>query len=439
MGDKQTITRKVQIIPVGDKEEVNRAYKYIRDAQYAQNRAYNILISSVYSAIISGKSKEEIAEIYTRGQRKPKEDDPEYSLYKYGEINFPVGLPIAGGLSRMVKQDLKKAKSDGLFKGNSALPNRRRTASLEVHGDYVRLRRTNPHRDKGLYHDYESHTEFLDALINGSPEVKIRFANGITFKVVFGNPYKSHEMRVMFQRIFEEVYEVNGSSIQFDKIGKKMMLNLVITIPKVKTELDESIVVGVDLGVAIPAVCAVNNSQYERSFIGSANDFLRVRTKLQAQRRRLSKALRNTSGGHGRAKKLRKLDAIGRIESNFAQTYNHMVSKRVVDFAVKNHAKYINVENLEGYDSNGFILRNWSFFQLQQYIAYKAAGKGIEVRKINPYHTSQICSCCGHWEEGQRVSQSEFVCLNPECKNYGVAINADFNAARNIAMSKDFV
>ena len=90
MGDKQTITRKVQIIPVGDKEEVNRAYKYIRDAQYAQNRAYNILISSVYSAIISGKSKEEIAEIYTRGQRKPKEDDPEYSLYG-GQAGKPPG------------------------------------------------------------------------------------------------------------------------------------------------------------------------------------------------------------------------------------------------------------------------------------------------------------------------------------------------------------
>ena len=56
--------------------------------------------------------------------------------------------------------------------------------------------------------------------------------------------------------------------------------------------------------------------------------------------------------------------------------------------------------DLSGFDSSKFILRNWSFYELQQFITYKAAKYGIEVRKINPFHTSQICSCCGHWEEG---------------------------------------
>ena len=58
---------------------------------------------------------------------------------------------------------------------------------------------------------------------------------------------------------------------------------------------------------------------------------------------------------------------------------------------------------------------------------------------IDPYHTSQICSCCGHWEEGQRINQSTFICKNPECKNFGVKINADFNASRNIALSTNFI
>lgn len=78
-------------------------------------------------------------------------------------------------------------------------------------------------------------------------------------------------------------------------------------------------------------------------------------------------------------------------------------------------------------------MRNWSFYELQHFITYKAAKYGIEVRKINPYHTSQICSCCGHWEEGQRIDQSHF-----KCKACGSELNADFNASRNIAMSKDF-
>ena len=139
---------------------------------------------------------------------------------------------------------------------------------------------------------------------------------------------------------------------------------------------------------------------------------------------------------------LEPLDRTDKAEAHFVETYCHMVSKRVVDFAVKNGAKYINIENLNGYDSSEFILRNWSFYKLQQYITYKAERYGIIVRKINPCYTSQICSVCGNYEEGQRKSQSVFECANPECKShnkYKYGFNADFNAARNIAMSTLFM
>lgn len=43
--------------------------------------------------------------------------------------------------------------------------------------------------------------------------------------------------------------------------------------PKEIKELDENKVVGVDLGIAIPAVCALNTNSYSRKSIGSADDF----------------------------------------------------------------------------------------------------------------------------------------------------------------------
>ena len=38
-------------------------------------------------------------------------------------------------------------------------------------------------------------------------------------------------------------------------------------------------VVGVDLGIAIPVMCALNNNMYKREAIGSAEKFRRIRIK----------------------------------------------------------------------------------------------------------------------------------------------------------------
>lgn len=70
-------------------------------------------------------------------------------------------------------------------------------------------------------------------------------------------------------------------------------------------------------------------------------------------------------------------------------------------------------------------------------IEYKAAMEGITVKYVNPAYTSQTCSCCGN--KGERISQSVFKCLCTECSEYGKEVNADYNAARNIAKSKIFV
>lgn len=41
------------------------------------------------------------------------------------------------------------------------------------------------------------------------------------------------------------------------------------------------------------------------------------------------------AGGHGRKKKMKAMDRLSKRERNFVKTYNHYVSKNVVDFAVK--------------------------------------------------------------------------------------------------------
>lgn len=415
--ETQTITRKIQLYPVGNEEEVNRVYNYIRDGMYAQYQASNLLMGQLASEYFKCNRDIKSESFKTSQKEIFKADNPLLQ-----EIEFPKGNDTLSSITQKVRQDFGVALKNGLARGERTITNYKRTNPLLTNARALKI-----------YHEYDSYNDFLKKLFTTDLEVFIKWVNKIKFKVVFGNPHKSHELRCVIQNIFEEVYKVQGSSIQFDKTGKKIILNLSLAIPKKKMELDENTVVGVDLGVAIPAVCALNNDEYAREFIGSKDDFLRVRTKIQAQKRRLQISLKNSSGGHGRNKKLKPLKKFEDYEKNFVQTYSHMVSKRVVDFAVKHNAKYINIEDLEGYRASDFILRNWSYYKLQQYITYKAGIYGIKVRKINPYHTSQICSCCGHWEEGQRIDQSHF-----KCKSCGAELNADFNAAKNIAKSKDF-
>lgn len=72
-------------------------------------------------------------------------------------------------------------------------------------------------------------------------------------------------------------------------------------------------------------------------------------------------------------------------------------------------------------------LHSWSFAQLKSFVAYKAENVGTRVVMIDPRHTSQCCSKCGHIHRNNRTTQSLFRCAKCE-----FSLNADLNAAINI-------
>ena len=72
-------------------------------------------------------------------------------------------------------------------------------------------------------------------------------------------------------------------------------------------------------------------------------------------------------------------------------------------------------------------MAGWAFDQLRQFIAYKAQAAGVPVEMVDPKHTSQRCTECGHVERANRCSQSEFC-----CRRCGLKVHVDVNAARNI-------
>lgn len=67
-------------------------------------------------------------------------------------------------------------------------------------------------------------------------------------------------------------------------------------------------------------------------------------------------------------------------------------------------------------------------------ITYKAERIGINVKKVEASYTSQTCSRCGHIDKENRQTQDRFKCIKCDFE-----LNADHNAAINIARSNKYV
>lgn len=281
----------------------------------------------------------------------------------------------------------------------------------------------------------------------------IRIMLGFELEIVLGKRENENveELKATLDKCIEGIYSIRQSQIKKKK--KDIMFLLTIDIPKntSKYEPVKNRVLGVDLGIKYPAYVCLSDDIYKRRSLGSIDDFLRVRKQMQERRKKLQRDLSNVRGGKGRNKKTQALNRLKEKEKDFVMTYNHMISKSVVEFAKKNKCEYIHLEKLTKDGFNDKLLRNWSYYQLGQFIEYKAKREGIEVRRIDPAYTSQTCSRCGCVDENNRQTQEVFVCT--KCgfgKTSGMVrkdkdgkniyyMNADHNAAINIARSDKFI
>jgi len=109
------------------------------------------------------------------------------------------------------------------------------------------------------------------------------------------------------------------------------------------------------------------------------------------------------------------------------------INRQLINFAVQEQVGTIIMENLDNIRNTAKSLNranrnihSWTFYQLQQFIKYKAELAGIKVKYINPKYTSQSCSRCAKVKKSNRKANL-YSC---ECGNH---IHSDLNASRNIA------
>ena len=397
--------RKLKLVVVNeDKELMNEQYRFIRDSQYAQYQALNLGMGYLMTGYLAS-NRDIKSEDFKEWQKGLKNSNP---IFK--DISFGKGVDTLSAVTQKVKKDFSTALKNGMAKGERTSTNYKRTFPLITRGRNLTF--------------YEQ-----------DGDIFIKWVNKIVFKVVF-NARKENtlELQHTLQKVINGEYKLSQSSLEFDR-NNNLILNLTMDISfKQEDNLIKDRVLGVDLGVKYPAYVCLNDDTYKREHIGEALELIKQREQYQARRRRTQQQLKNVKGGKGRHKKLKNLDRLSDCERNFAKTYNHMISKRIVEFAKKHKCEYIHLEKLtkDGFDNT--ILRNWSYYELQQMIEYKADRLGIKVRYVNPAYTSQTCSKCGNIDKENRQTQETFVCT--KC---GFKLNADHNAAINIARSIEFM
>ncbi|GGL44860.1 transposase [Halarchaeum grantii] len=111
----------------------------------------------------------------------------------------------------------------------------------------------------------------------------------------------------------------------------------------------------------------------------------------------------------------------------------HRVANAVVQDALRVEATHVVFENLTDIRkriSNLPKFQQWLFSKLSDYVEYKLEPYGVEVDTVNPAYTSQGCSR----PDCECVSEHNRQDKTFECVECGYAVDADYNAARNIGL-----
>ena len=218
--------------------------------------------------------------------------------------------------------------------------------------------------------------------------------------------------------------------------NNKYYINLTYSFESLVNEkLNPKNIMGVDLGYNKPAYLAVNYNTYTRKVVGKKvmiEHKIKLNEKLREEK--MDAGIKNIRG-HGRKKIVAYSNATRNKSHNFTETQNRRMANTIIETAKKWDCGTIHMEYLKGIKTKKKCLENWTYYQLQQFIEQKAKQYGIKVEYVNPRNTSQRCSNCGFISKENRPKgkkgASYFCCV--EC---GYNVDADFNAALNIARSE---
>jgi len=213
--------------------------------------------------------------------------------------------------------------------------------------------------------------------------------------------------QVLKLKLYPYAVRLLEQSIGFDSADLiyrkgRFWLHVVVTLPDVEF-VPSGDVVGVDFGITRPAVASNNQFFGRRSWKATERRYFRLKGALQSK-------------GSDSAK--RHLKRLSHKVSRFRLDCDHVVSRQLVQSVspgttiVIEHLKEIRSTTNQRSKKQKRAMHQWSFNRLRDLLVYKAEECGCVVVDVDPRHTSQRCSRCGHIHRSNRQSQSRFKFLN---------------------------
>jgi putative transposase len=233
--------------------------------------------------------------------------------------------------------------------------------------------------------------------------------------------------------LIQQGAHLGAAKLWYDKPRKQFYLLVSLEIAVADpTPAQQQRIVGVDVGQRYLAVATdtQNRTQFfpGKAASAQADHAARLRKHLQQKGTRAA---------------TRRLIVLAGRERRLTQECNHVISRRIVDAYPHSligleDLTHIRERRKRKHGTNATKKQRranrhasqWSFAELQGFVAYKALMHGSLAVKVDAYKTSQACPRCGHTAADNRPEKG----LLFVCQACQLVLHADLVGARNVAL-----
>ena len=275
-----------------------------------------------------------------------------------------------GQLRSFIENQFSKDIKKGLLKGSVSLTNFKRDMPIYLHNKSYQFIET----DKGI-----------GVVISLFSREKRKSLGMKTGQISFLIPRLNKYQKAIINQIISNEYKQGAANLIYDTKKKKWMIAVSFSFkPKECTGQNTLIVrLGTDVLLRLRVIDGKTKTLQKMDkyddFVPGLEELQSVQKKMFAMRQSYGNATRIASAnnyGKGYKKRAAKILELGKKESRFRNTFNHKISRYVVEIAKRYDCGLIELEDFSKTENAAF--ENWAYYDLESKITYKAEEEGIK-------------------------------------------------------------